>query len=194
MMKLEKIIVVLGPPGSGKGTQSKLLKEKLGYGFFSMGEALRSYAMKDNELGRAIKQSIDQGLIVADHLAEQVVMETWKSYLDLPGLISEGYPRTLGQVAVLDRFLATYKITPPKVLSIQVDKQKLIDRILKRSQDEGRVDDAHMVSIEKRFEEYHNKTAKIIEYYKDQGLVIEINGDQPIEAVHQEILEKLGFK
>src|SRR5690348_18286182 len=77
-MKLEKIIVVLGPPGSGKGTQSKLLVEKLGYAFFGMGDALRAAAKEDSELGRRVKGMIDQGLIVTDDLAEEVARASWE--------------------------------------------------------------------------------------------------------------------
>lgn len=193
-MGLQKIIVVLGPPGSGKGTQSKFLVEKLGYAFFSMGDTLRRFAIMDNELGRKIKRFIDQGIIVTDDLAEEVVMQTWHEMLNSPGMISEGYPRTEGQVNVLNRFMAEQGIKDLKVLSIEADKQKLIDRIVKRSQIEGRIDDANLQSIEKRFDEFNQKTAKIIEYYRGRNLVININGDQAIEAVHQEILRKLGIK
>jgi adenylate kinase len=190
-MALQKIIVVLGPPGSGKGTQSKLLVEKLAYAFFGMGDALRAYGKRDNEVAKKIKAIIDQGYIVTDDLAEIVATESLESISDKPGLISEGYPRTPGQVEIIDKFMAKHGITDLKVLSIQADKQKLIDRILKRGKLEGRVDDADIASIEKRFDEYEKKTAKIIEYYKQKGLLVEINGDQTVEAVHQEIMDKL---
>jgi len=196
-MKLHKILSILGPPGSGKGTQSKLLSDKFGYGFFSMGETLRMYAAKDTELGRKIKESIDQGYIVSDDLAEQVVTETWEGFLDKEVILLEGFPRTPGQVEMLNRFMTKHGITDYKVVYINVDKQKLIDRIVLRSKKEGRVDDADMKSIEKRFDEYNGKTEKIIEYYKPLGLVIEINGDQAedmnesIQKVHAEIMSKI---
>jgi len=95
-------------------------------------------------------------------------------------------------VEVLNKFMAANNITDLKVLSIQVDKQKSIDRLLKRAKHEGRVDDADIASIEKRFEEYNNKTAKVIDFYMQNGLVLEINGDQSIEDVHKEIMQKLN--
>lgn len=189
-MKLEKIIIVLGPPGSGKGTQSKLLVEKTGFAFFTMGDSLRATASKGDELGQKVKDMIDQGMIVTDDLAEQVVNERW-SEISGAGMISEGFPRTPGQVEMLNKFIAKQGVTDIKVLCINADKQKLIERLTKRSQIEGRADDADIKAIEKRFAEYNNKTAKIVEFYRQQGLVIDVNGDQPIEVVHQEILSKL---
>ncbi len=189
-MKLEKIIIVLGPPGSGKGTQSKLLVEKTGFAFFTMGDSLREAATKDDDLGRKVKAFIDQGIIVTDDLAEQVVNERW-DLISGNGMISEGFPRTAGQVEMLNKFIAERGVTDIKVLCINADKQKLIERLIKRSQIEGRTDDADIKSIEKRFNEFNDKTAKIIEFYRGKGLVIDINGDQTIEAVHQEILSKL---
>ncbi len=193
-MKLEKILVVLGPPGSGKGTQSKLLVQKLGYAFFTMGDSLREAATKDNDLGRKIKVFIDQGIIVTDDLAEQVAVAKWSAITDKPGMLCEGYPRTAGQVAVLDRFMSERGVTDLKVLCIEADKQKLIDRLIKRSRLEGRADDASLQAIEKRFDEFDQKTAKVIEYYRGKNLVIDINGDQPIDAVHEEILRKLNLE
>ena len=190
-MHLQKILVILGPPGSGKGTQSKLLIEKLGYAYFSMGDTLREYAKKGTDLGRKIKEIIDQGLIVSDDLAKQVVEESWTEFLEKPGLILEGYPRTDGQIEVLDEFMSKHEVRDLKVLSIQVDKQKLLNRILLRSKVESRVDDADTAAVEKRFVEYENKTAKVIDYYKQKGNLTQINGDQSIGAVHGEILSRL---
>jgi adenylate kinase len=192
-MKLEKIIIVLGPPGSGKGTQSKLLVEKFGYAFFTMGDSLREAAASGSELGQKVKAMIDQGLIVTDDLAEEVATAKWASITGKTVMISEGFPRTPGQVAMMDRFIQEQGIRDLIVLNINADKQALIDRLIKRSKIEGRVDDADIKSIEKRFSEFNDKTAKIIEYYRAKGQVLDIDGTQPIEIVHQEIMNKLGL-
>lgn len=191
-MKLQKIIIVLGPPGSGKGTQSKLLVEKFGYGFFTMGDSLREEAASGSELGQKIKAMIDQGLIVTDDLAEQVATRKWKSLTDKEVMICEGFPRTPGQVQMIDKFIAEQGIQDVRVMTIEVDKAKLIERLINRSRIEGRADDGDIKSIEKRFDEYTDKTSKIIDYYRAKNMVIAVNGDQPIEAVHQEIISKLS--
>ena len=222
-MRLQKIIVFLGPPGSGKGTQSKLLVEKLGYAYFSMGDTLRQYAKHNTELGREIKNSIEQGIIVEDDAARQVALESFEKALDHPGLVLEGYPRTPGQVVVLDEFIQANKIVDLIVLSIDVDKDRLLERLSLRKtcpncqamykpgaeeyrtgicsvcghKIEARVDDLDLKFVEKRFLEYEDKTAKIIDHYEQKGNVVHINGDQSenadesIRKVHQEILQKL---
>lgn len=192
-MKLQKILIVLGPPGSGKGTQSKLLTDKLGYAYFSMGDTLREYAKIDNDLGREIKTTIDQGMIVSDPVAQRVFEESFDKVKDNVAVIIEGYPRTPGQIEVLKRTLKKFNITQPKVIFLEVDKEKLIRRLVLRSKTEGRVDDSDITPIEKRFEEYSKKTAVAKRYFESQGELIPINGDQPIEAVYKEILSKLGL-
>ena len=203
-MKLEKIIIILGPPGSGKGTQSKLLVEKLHYGFFGMGDTLRQYAKKDTDLGREIKSYIERGIIIPDEASKQVVLQSWQAHLDEPGLILEGYPRTSGQVEVLEEFMAQHRITDVKVLSIEVTKDRLLKRLAMRKtcphcqasykpgqpeydseicsvcghQIAVRVDDADAEYVAKRFAEYEAKTAKTLEYFAARSQLVRINGDQ----------------
>ena len=98
-MQLQNVILVMGPPGSGKGTQSKLLMQKLGYAYFSMGETLREYAKMDTDFGREIKTTIDQGFIVKDEAAKRVFEESFEKIKDIPGLIIEGYPRTKSPIS-----------------------------------------------------------------------------------------------
>jgi len=191
LMQLQNVILVMGPPGSGKGTQSKLLMQKLGYAYFSMGETLREYAKMDTDFGREIKTTIDQGFIVKDEAAKRVFEESFEKIKDIPGLIIEGYPRTPKQIEVLNNALQKSKITNVKVLFLDVDKDKLIQRLLLRSKTEGRVDDASIASIEKRFDEYGKKTATAKAYFESRGELVRINGDQEVEKVHEEIMSKL---
>lgn len=191
---MKQIIILMGPPGSGKGTQSKLLIEKLGYGYFSMGDTFREVARQDTELGRQVKTTIDQGLIVSDDLTKQVFDQAIEKVMDRPGLVMDGFPRTPGQVAMLNSVLDKHNIREQKILVLDVDKEKLLGRLALRSKNQGRADDADISSVEKRFDEYQKKTAQIRDYYESQGLLIHINGDQPIEKVHEEILSKLELK
>lgn len=220
-MKLQKIIVLLGPPGSGKGTQSKLLVEKFGFAYFSMGDTLRQFAKRDNDLGRAIKNLIDQGMIVTQDLTEQVTEASWGESLDKPGIIMEGYPRTEGQIEVLERFMTANSIVDLKVIYIEVEKEKLLKRLSTRktcpncqagygpndpeyqtevckncgTKLEARVDDSDQEAIEKRFAQYTGvdaPVARVREFYQTKGLLVTINGDQSVEQVHADIISKLG--
>ncbi|MEJ0021329.1 MAG: nucleoside monophosphate kinase [Candidatus Doudnabacteria bacterium] len=190
---MKQIIILMGPPGSGKGTQSRLLMEKLGYGYFSMGDTFREAAKQDNDLGRLIKTTIDQGMIVSDELTKQVFDQEIEKVMGKPGLILDGFPRTAGQVEMLNSVLAKHNISDQRIFVLDVDKVKLLTRLSLRSATEGRVDDSDIARVEKRFEEYEKKTAQIRDYYESKEMLIHINGDQSIEGVQQEILSQLGI-
>ncbi|OGE83565.1 MAG: hypothetical protein A3B10_03280 [Candidatus Doudnabacteria bacterium RIFCSPLOWO2_01_FULL_44_21] len=190
-MKLQNIIVILGPPGSGKGTQSKLLVEKLGYAYFSMGGYFREVAASNEE----IKAMIDKGLIVPDAQTEAIFRAgVDKAIVNASGLVLDGFPRTLGQIEMFKRFLNDHSDPRFHLLFLDVDKQKLINRLLLRSKIESRVDDTDINLIGKRFDEYMAKTVPVKSYFSSNQAMIHINGDQPVEAVHQEIMEKLGLQ
>jgi len=193
-MQLQNVIIIMGPPGSGKGTQSKLLVGKLGYAYFSMGDTLREYAKQDTDLGRNIKNTIDQGIIVTDEVAKQIFEESFTKLLDKPGIVIDGYPRTAGQVEVLSQILKKFGIVNLKVFFLDVDKQQLLKRLSLRRDAQQRADDVDILAVEKRFDEYHEKTEYVKNYYESKDMLIHINGDKPIEAVHQEILNRLGLK
>jgi adenylate kinase len=189
-MALQKIIVFMGAPGSGKGTQTKLLSEKLGYEFFSTGELSREYAKQDTELGRKIKTTIDQGIILPIEIIREIFVKKFESILSSPGVILDGFPRTIEQVKLLEELVDKYKIENFKVLFLDVDKERLLNRLSIRSQKEGRADD-DVSAVERRFDEYMTKTAPVKDYYESKNILTHINGDQSIEEVHNEILEKI---
>lgn len=215
-MKLQTIIVVLGPPGSGKGTQSELLGKALGFVYFSTGAMFREISRQNTEYAQAIKEKINKGIIVSDNEVRPLFHDQMKKLSDYPGVILDGYPRSLGQVKILEVVMLQFDIHDLKVFFLEVDKEKLIARITKRKtcpncqaiylpgmpeyETEVCSNCGHKISVrpdddpkvvETRFEQYLTKTADVRKYYEDKGLLTHINGDQTIEDVHKEIMEKL---
>lgn len=217
-MQIEKIIVIMGPPGSGKGTQSKLLGEKLGYVYFSTGALLRDIAKEGTSLGKEISNYIDQGIIIPDEMMVEIFRKKIASLGNVSGIILDGYPRTPGQAKILEDLLPELGNPKLTALFLEVDKQKLLGRIQKRKtcskcqaiyletnpeyqsvicskcggQLVVRADD-DLAVIEKRFEEYQTKTAPVKQHYEKLGLLIHINGDQSIDRVHEDIKAALGL-
>ncbi|HTL39253.1 MAG TPA: nucleoside monophosphate kinase [Methylomirabilota bacterium] len=207
-MKLQNVILLMGPPGSGKGTQSKLLVDKLGFAYFSMGDTLREFAKMDTDLGREIKNTIDQGIIVPDSITKDIIREKFSNFLDKPGVVFDGFPRTVGQDQDLREILEKYEVPHFQVFFLEVDKEKLLKRLTTRktcpncqaiylpdspeykteickicgSKISIRKDDQDQASIEKRFDEYILKTKPVKEYYESQGLLTTIAGDQADNA------------
>ena len=214
-MKLQNIIIMMGPPGSGKGTQGEKIATYLNYGYFSMGAALREYGKKNTELAQRIKNKIDQGVIVADADIRELFLDKVNEMSEYKGLILDGYPRTMGQISVLEEVLKKYNIFSVKVLFMEVDRVKLIERLSKRktcvkcqavyhpdseeaknnicSVCDGLLairDDDNPEVVAKRFDEYIKKTADVKDYYESKGIMVKIDGDHSIEDVHKTIIEK----
>ena len=183
----------MGLAGSGKGTQSKLLAELLGCAYFSMGEVLREYAKKDDELGRRTKSLIDQGIIVTEEIIKQVFTKKLEGLRE-EGLIIDGFPRTLYQAKLLEELMQEHGINDLQAIFLDVDQEKLMKRILKRAQGQSqhRADD-NPEGIKKRFKEYEDKTAEAQKYLEEKGLLRRINGDQSVEQVHEDIKKELGI-
>jgi adenylate kinase len=193
-MKIQNVIVILGPPGSGKGTQGKMLAAFLNYNYLSMGQYLRQYTTKDTELAKKIKETIDSGLIIRDEWMVQIFREAIDSLPQAKGIVLDGFPRDIGQAPILEEFMRMHETKSLKVLFLDVDKEDLIKRIGQREKSAvvTRADDDPKI-ISTRFEEYKNKTFPLKKYFEDKGILIAINGNQSIEETHDEILKKLGL-
>lgn len=187
--EIKNIIILLGPPGCGKGTQGKMLAPLLSYNYFSMGSTLRAYVGLKEKLSKQVKEVIEKGIIIPDDWIREIILEQFEKLPSADGLVLDGFPRDIHQVHVLDEIIVQFKVNRVKVLYIDVPKFKLLSRLGRREGIESRVDDDPVV-IERRFEEYELKTSPLVSYFEKQHRLIRINGDQTIEQVHEEIKRK----
>ena len=179
-------IVIFGPPGSGKGTQSAKIVEKYGLVHLSTGDLLREEMARNSLLGIEVRKFIDKGLLVPDEIIMRELYEKASEYLDAQGMIFDGFPRTIIQAEMLDRTLVKREIPVSIVLSVEVEEEELFNRMMGRAQDSGRSDDqAHI--IRHRIEVYKNQTLPLMDYYKKQGKIAVINGMSPVEIVFERI-------
>lgn len=178
-------IVIIGPPGSGKGTQCRRLAEWLRVPHLSTGEMLRA-ARGPGELGRLVAQSIDAGNFAPDAVVMQVLGNRLSQEDCRAGYILDGFPRNRQQAALLDERLIAEGSRLDLVLVIDADPQELTQRLLKRAEIEGREDD-HAEAIEARLEWFRRETAPLIEHYRHRGLARTVNGMVTAEEVFEQI-------
>ncbi len=167
-------IALFGPPGAGKGTQSKYLIEKYNLTYISTGDILRKEIAEESELGRRAKDVIAAGGLVSDDLIVQIIEKRITSE-NKDGILFDGFPRTIVQAYILDGLLLKLNTSLSFMLSLDVPKEELITRLLERGKSSGRSDD-NLEVIQKRLKEYEEKTMPLIDFYKDRGKYIAING------------------
>ncbi|CAI8408079.1 MAG: Adenylate kinase [SAR116 cluster bacterium MED-G04] len=186
-------IILLGPPGAGKGTQAQRIVSGRGMVQLSTGDMLREAIANGTELGLKAKAIMDRGDLVADDIILGMIREKLVSPECAAGVILDGFPRTVAQAEALDIMLAELDQRIDAVIELQVDEAALIDRIENRARETGgaRADDNAEV-LKKRLAVYHELTAPILPYYGDRGMVQVVDGMQPIETVASRIDEILG--
>ncbi len=167
-------IALFGPPGAGKGTQSKYLVEKYNLMYISTGDILRGEIADESELGRKAKDTISEGKLVSDDLIVQIIEKRILSEKK-DGILFDGFPRTLVQAYILDGLLLKLDTSLTFMLSLEVPKEELVTRLLERGKSSGRPDD-NLAVIKNRLLEYEEKTMPLIDFYKDRGKYINING------------------
>ena len=182
-------LVLFGPPGAGKGTQSQKLIEKYHLVHLSTGDILRNEITNGTQLGLEAKKLMDQGILVPDEVVIGMISNKLDANKDAKGFIFDGFPRTVAQAEALDALLDSKNTTISGMVALEVNDQELEARLLNRGKESGRADDANPEIIRKRIEEYNFKTAPVANYYKSQGKYVSINGIGSIDEIFDGICE-----
>ena len=181
-------IVLLGPPGAGKGTQAKKLVQAYGIEQLSTGDMLRAAVAEGSELGQKAKQIMDAGQLMPDDLMVGMIADRIEQPDCRNGFILDGFPRTVGQAEALDRMLADKGVSLDAVISMEVNDDELLGRIETRirESDEARSDD-NVNTLKMRLMVYHEQTAPILPYYETRGILKKVDGMAPIDEVAGQI-------
>jgi len=179
-------LLIFGPPGAGKGTQSLLIAGRLGIKHLSTGEVLRKAVEDETELGKKAKEIIESGSLVSDEIMVGIIYDALKNGEMKNGFILDGFPRTLKQAAALDVLLSELGFPPVKVINIHVDEDELVKRMLGR----GRKDDTED-TIKHRLKVYREQTMPVNSHYLKKSIVFNIEGNGTIEEINDRILKML---
>ena len=180
-------IVLFGPPGAGKGTQSEMLIEKYNLIHLSTGDILRSELANETELGVEAKKFMDQGLLVPDEVVIGMIGTQLEKYKDAKGFIFDGFPRTTEQAIALDNLLTKKQISIDAMIALKVEDKELIRRLLERGKNSGRSDDQSEEIIANRIKEYNLKTAPLKSFYSKQNKLYEVDGLGSINDIRDKI-------
>jgi adenylate kinase len=179
-------VVIFGPPGSGKGTQSQKIIEKYGYTHISTGDQIRHEISTGSALGHEVKDIIGGGDLVSDHLIINVLEKELNRLGNVPGIIFDGFPRTINQAEELNEILKARGTAVSVMLSLEVKHDELIKRLLARKAVSGRQDDT-MVVIEKRLEVYSERTSPLVKFYSEEGKLRVIDGSGTVDDTFNQI-------
>ena len=179
-------IIIFGPPGAGKGTQSKFIAQKFNLHQLSTGELLRKEILNKTELGNKISSKINSGELVSDDTVSDLIEKFTSNKLYKNRLIFDGYPRNLNQAKNLDILLKRYNQKIDTVLKLSVKLETIKKRILERKTQESRGDDSEEMAI-KRYKTYEKSTEPVIDYYKQLNLLNVVNGEASIDEISSEI-------
>jgi len=177
-------LMILGAPGSGKGTQGKLLAEFLRVPEVSTGELLRAAVKQGTALGREAKKYMDRGELVPDDVVLGLIKEILDSKEAARGVMMDGFPRTVAQARAVDGLLAGKQAKVDRVVLLDVSEEELVKRLLARAAKEGRSDD-NLESIKTRLKVYHSQTAPLISYYEKQGVVRRVQGMGSVDEIQK---------
>lgn len=184
-------LVLFGPPGAGKGTQSEKLIHKYQLVHLSTGDLLRSQIALGTELGLRAKQLMDQGLLVPDEVVIGMIDSKLQENQSAPGFIFDGFPRTVLQAEALDVLLSQYQTPITTMIALAVDDEELIKRLLKRGETSGRADDQDEATARRRVRVYNTETTPVADYYSQQNKFTAINGIGNIDEIFGAICQKI---
>ena len=183
-------LILFGPPGSGKGTQSEKIIEKYHLIHLSTGDLLRSQIAQQTALGLEAKKLMDKGQLVPDEVVVGMISAALEENPQAKGFLFDGFPRTAAQAEALDSLLELKKAPVRVMLALDVTEDELVKRILKRGQSSGRSDDTDEAIIAERVAEYKNKTEAVADYYRKSDKVVMVPGEGSID----EIFERLSVE
>lgn len=183
-------LIIMGPPGAGKGTQASFIAERYDIPAISTGDIFRANVSEGTPLGLEAKRFMDAGEYVPDEVTNSMVRNRIAEDDAVEGFLLDGYPRTLAQVEELDGMLAPSEVGLDRVVVLTVDSEEIVQRLLQRAKVEGRADDTEEV-IRRRQEVYAEQTAPLVDVYRSRGLLQEIDGMGTVDEVTGRIFEAL---
>lgn len=192
-MKKMLNIVLFGPPGAGKGTQSENLINKYGLVHLSTGDILRSEIERGTALGKQAKEIMDKGELVGDDIVIGMIESKLDDNSDAKGFIFDGFPRTTAQAIALDDLLQKKGTGISGMLALEVEDEELVRRLLIRGQSSGRPDDKNEDVIRRRIQEYNNKTLPLKNFYNEQGKFHSINGIGSVDQIFKLLVDRIIF-
>lgn len=184
-------IVLFGPPGAGKGTQSENIIEKYGLKHISTGDLFRKHLGEGTELGKKAQSYMDNGHLVPDEVVIGMVDDFLNANTDAKGFIFDGFPRTVAQAEALDVLLDNHDTKINCMVMLDVPQEELKRRLLERGKTSGRADDQNEEKINTRIQEYLNKTLPVAAFYEGQGKMAKINGVGTIERIFEDIASEI---
>jgi adenylate kinase len=186
-----KNIVLFGPPGAGKGTQARMLKEKYGFEHISTGEIIREEIRRGTPHGLMVREGIERGELAPDELVLEIITDHIEHNRRGAGNIFDGFPRTVRQAEEFDDILAAHSLKVDIMLSLEVPDPVLVERIGIRSAQSGRNDDSRKEVILNRIEVYKRRTAIVASYYERQGKYFAVDGLGTVEEVFERLCEQI---
>jgi adenylate kinase len=187
-------LILFGPPGSGKGTQSEKLIAKYGLKHLSTGDLLRFEINNKTPLGLEAKSLMDKGHLVPDEVVIGMISSALDANEKAKGFLFDGFPRTAAQAEALDKLLELKHATINVMLALDVSEEELVKRLLKRGETSGRSDDTNETIIRERITEYHKKTTAVADYYKKFNKVVMVQGEGTVDEIFDGLCKEIDKK
>ncbi|RYG47588.1 MAG: adenylate kinase [Chitinophagaceae bacterium] len=187
-------LILFGPPGSGKGTQSEKIISMYSLHHLSTGDLLRSEIAAKTALGLEAKKYMDHGQLVPDDVVIGMISSALDSHPGVNGFLFDGFPRTYAQAEALDKLMDLRGEEISVMLALEVSEEELVKRLLKRGETSGRSDDNNEQVIRARIVEYRNKTAAVADYYKQFDKVVMVKGEGSIETIFQSLCSEIDAR